>query len=63
MDTIETVEAQVQRLRDAAYHSAVAQTSHGSVLLQQGAFSTEEDFDKDLGDLLNKWESGTCYGF
>ena len=63
MDMAETVESRIQRLRYEAYHSAVAQTSHGSVLLQRGAFSTEDDFDRELGELLNKWETGNCYEF
>lgn len=63
MNTAETVENRIQRLRYEAYHSAVARTSHGSDLLQQGAFSTEDDFDRELGELLNRWETGNCQEF
>lgn len=63
MNTVETVEERIKRLRYEAYHSAVAQTSHGSILLQRGAFSTEEDFDRELGELLDKWKNGSCYEF
>lgn len=59
----ETVEEKIARLRYAAYHSSVAQTSQGSILLQLGAFSTEEDFDRELGELLSHWENGCCYEF
>lgn len=63
MNTTESVEDKIKRLRYEAYHASVAQTSRGSVLLQKGAFATEEDFDKELGELLNKWETGNCYEF
>ena len=63
MKTTETVEDRIARLSREAYQSAVAQTSHGSVLLQHGAFFTEEDFDRELRKLFNAWESGNSYEF
>ena len=59
----ESVKDKIARLRDEAYRSAVAQTAHGSVLLQMGAFATEADFDRDLDDLLSRWDSGVCWEF
>ncbi len=61
--TTDSISEKIARLRYEAYHSAVAQTSHGSVLLQNGAFATEEDFDRDLSDLLTKWNTGSSYEF
>ncbi len=61
--TTDAVSERIERLRYEAYHNAVAQTSHGSVLLQSGAFSTEEDFDRELGELVSKWNTGNCYEF
>lgn len=59
----ESVKDKIARLRDEAYRSAVAQTAHGSVLLQMGAFATEADFDRDLNDLVTRWKSGESYEF
>ena len=60
---METVKERVARLRYDAYRNSVAQTSHGSVLLQRGAFFTEEDFERELRELLQTWENGHCYEF
>ena len=59
----ESVKDKIARLRDEAYLSAVAQTAHGSVLLQMGAFATEADFDRDLNDLVTRRDSGVCWEF
>lgn len=62
-EEIETVEERVARLRYDAYRNSVAQTSHGNVLLQRGAFFTEEDFERELRELLQTWKNGHCYEF
>ncbi len=63
MSAAEKIKERVQKLRYQAYHSSVAQTAHGNIFLQQGAFSTEEDFDAELNELIRKWESVECYEF
>lgn len=63
MDTAEEIKERIQRLRNDAYRRSVAQTAHGNIFLQRGAFSTEEDFNAELNELIRKWESGECYEF
>ncbi len=63
MNTTEIIRERIQKLRHQAYYSSVAHTAHGNIFLQEGAFSTEEDFDAELNELLRKWESRESYEF
>ena len=63
MDIAAVIIARIERLSKAAFRSAVAQTAHGSVLLQEGLFATEEDFDNELAELKAGIESGKHLAF
>ena len=63
MNIADMIFARIEQLTELAYHSAVAQTAHGSVLLQEGLFATEEDFDNELAELKRGIESGAHLAF